>query len=293
MKQISINGIGGVPTEVYEFGKGSGPSIVITGAIHGNEQTGVHAANLLMKKLEGANILGKVKVIPVCNKTAFMVRERTSPYDKIDLSRIFPGDVNGSYTHRTAAMLWEETKDAEYIVDLHCCGITGAIYTLSIYDEMPYQVELAKALGMPNVCQSGGTSGQFFTETARQRGQKALLIELPGGQPGGVIDIPSAEFCAEGLYNYMVYLGIIEGTYTPYNDIVFCGKLKSITASSEGFFEAKVASGARVIEGQVIGVLDGKEITADADSVLTSVSLPRYAFTGDTLFRIMPIRHNI
>lgn len=293
MRQITISGIGGVSTEVYEFGNGEGPSILITGAIHGNEQTGVHAANLLMQKLKNAKILGSVKIIPVCNKTAFMVRERTSPYDKIDLSRIFPGNEDGSYSYRTAAMLWEESKDAEYIVDLHCCGTTGAIYTLCIYEEMPYQIELAKALGMPNVCQSGGTGGQFFIETARQRGQKSLLIELPGGQPGGVVDIPAAEFCAEGLYNYMIYLGIIEGNYTPYEDVVFCGKLKGISAFCEGFFEPKITTGARVTKGQLIGLLDGKEITADDDSVCTSVSMPRYAFNGDSLFRIMPIQHNI
>ncbi|MBE6994626.1 MAG: hypothetical protein E7423_08315 [Ruminococcaceae bacterium] len=40
--------------EQHTFGEGHGPSVVITGGIHGDEQTGSHTARLVIRMLKSA-----------------------------------------------------------------------------------------------------------------------------------------------------------------------------------------------------------------------------------------------
>ena len=288
MRKLKVPGSALSEIEIFEFNGGSGPNVVITGAIHGNEQTGVHAARLLMKELEKHEITGNIKIIPVANPTAYYHRQRVSPFDELDMSRIFPGSDKGTLTYRTAAALWEETNDAEYVVDLHCCGIVGSTYTLADYESSQEIKELCTALGMPVACQTSGSEGQFFLESLRRRGQKSILIELPGGQPGGVIDLEWAEFCSSHLLNYLKYIKAVKGKYIePIPRTVFCGKMERIDIPAEGLFTPAVESGEFLSEGAVMGYLDhegGREVfTAPADVRTISISLPKYAFVGESV----------
>ena len=52
------------------------------------------------------------------NKAAYFNRTRTSPYDNLDLNRIFPGDKDGSQSMQLAHAIWQETRAADYIIDL-------------------------------------------------------------------------------------------------------------------------------------------------------------------------------
>jgi len=295
MKKLSVPNSHLSEIEIYEFKGGSGPNVVITGAIHGNEQTGVHAAHLLIKELEKSEVTGHIKVIPVENPTAYYHRQRVSPFDNVDMSRVFPGDEKGTLSLRTAAAVWEETNDAEYIVDLHCCGITGSTYTLADCDNFPELKELCTALGMPVVCQTSGADGQFYLESCRKRGQKALLIELPGGQPGGVIDLEWAEFCKERMLNYLKYIKALKGEYiTPSPQTVFCGKMDHVKVDAEGLFVPTRKSGDFLKKGEEMGYLEsgGERISfeAPADIRLVSISLPKYAFVGESVAGFMPVK---
>jgi len=293
MRKLQIPGTPISEIEVFEYGNGTGTKVVITGAIHGNEQTGVHAARLLMKELAKSKVKGVVKVIPVTNPTAYYHRERVSPFDNIDMSRVFPGNDKGTLTLRTAAALWEETNDAEYIVDLHCCGLSGSTYTLADCENFPELKELCTALGMPVVCQTSGADGQFFLESCRRRGQKAILIELPGGQPGGVIDLEWAEYCAARLLNYLKYIKVVEGEYVEMTPpTVFCGKMERLDAAKEGLFIPAAGPGEFLKKDSILGSLEYENgdivFKADRDIRMVSVSKPKYAFIGENLFGFMP-----
>jgi len=300
MRKLTIPGAPLSEIEIFEYQYqsqsrgGNGPNVVITGAIHGNEQTGVHAARLLMKELEKVEVTGHIKVIPVANPTAYYHRQRVSPFDNVDMSRVFPGSSKGSLSLRTADALWGETADAEYIVDLHCCGLTGSTYTLVDYENFPELKELCVATGMPVVCQTSGADGQFYLESCR-RGQKAILIELPGGQPGGVIDLEWAEFCSKQLLNYLKYIKAVKGEYVaPTTETVFCGKMDRAVVHNEGLFLPVAKSGDFLKKGDVIAYLDceGSRTTyeAPADIRLISISLPKYAFIGESVFGFIPVK---
>ena len=288
MKQIGSFPFGQMEIHTFE-GDPSGPKAAITAGIHGDEQTGVHTARLILKALESARVKGVIKVLPVCNPTAFMRRQRRSPFDDVDMNRIFPGKPQGTLTYQTASLIWEETAFAQYSIDLHCCCRTGSSYALVDYQHSEKLRELCKVLGIPAVCQTGGTRGQLFLDSFLDRGQNSLLIELPGGQPGGVIDLPAAEFCAQRVLNYLRYIGALEGEAQTDYPVTFYGKISGKAAWEDGLFLPKVSSETPCVKGQVLGTLNGQEILADYDGTVTFIASPQYCFTGENLVNTMPL----
>jgi hypothetical protein len=287
MRQVTFEPTSVTSLDVFEFGDGNGPRVLITAAIHGDEQTGIHAARLLMKALESQPVHGRVRVIPVCNPAAYRSRSRRSPFDQLDMNRIFPGSPVGSPTMQLADRLWAEARGADYIVDLHCAGWGSTPYTLAVYEEFPAMRELAQALGIPVVIQSGGTRGQLFVE-ACHAGAKALIIELPGGQPGGTIHLEAAALAEQAVVNLLRALKVLDGAPTV-ADVTFYGKIKEVAAPSPGLFLPAVEPGARVEEGTVLGSFEGNPVRAPFAGVVTSISLSRYCFGGEWLAGVAPL----
>lgn len=98
---------------------------------------------------------------------------RYSPFDGIHLNRLFPGSTEGIPTLQLARALWEETRDDEYLIDLHICGVSGSTYTLALYKEYPDLRELANALVLPIVIRTKGCHGGFFHVQKKPRRLKA------------------------------------------------------------------------------------------------------------------------
>ena len=185
------------PLQEYRLGAGR-PSIVITAGIHGNEQTAIYAAELIYSLLQKETLLGEVCILPRCNPSAIRARERKAPEDGLDLNRSFPGAPDGSHTQRLAYEIWRQTEGFDYVLDLHCCGLYGTTYAMHYFKKYAFAKPLCKMLGVPHVVSSKGTRGQLYIESCEQRGQKGILIELPGGQPGGVIYEDAAEASRSG-----------------------------------------------------------------------------------------------
>lgn len=286
MRQVTFEPTSVTALELFEFGAGDGPDVLITAAVHGDEQTATHAARLLMKTLESQPVHGRVRVIPVCNPAAYRNRSRRSPFDELDMNRIFPGSPTGSPTMQLADRLWAEAQSADYIVDLHCAGWGATPYTLAVYEEFPVMRAIAEALGIPVVIQSGGTRGQLFVE-ACHAGKRALIIELPGGQPGGTIHLEAAAQAERSLVNLLRTLKVLDGAPTP-SEVTFYGKIREVAAPGPGLFVPAVEPGSRVEEGAVLGSFEGAPVRAPHAGVVTSISLPRYCFAGEWLAGVAP-----
>ncbi len=288
MEQLKINVQDFLKTEleVFEFGTGK-PEILITGGIHGGEATGIYVAQKLVEFLENKDILkGKVKIIPICNPTAFRQKERTSPYDGLDMNRIFPGDENGTITQRTANEIYNQAKDVDYLIDLHCCGTYGYSYTLALWQESKEIEEFANKLDIPILVQSSGAEGQLFVELTK-KGKKALIIELPGGGNVAEVDLKSGENAFTALLNLLGKLEIIE--YDTYHtDPQLCDKLVPLRAEEEGLFLTDHIAGDVIEENKLIAHINGKEIIVDKKGTLTSLRPPGFVFKGDYLGAIAP-----
>lgn len=276
--------------QFHSFGEpGAGPHALITAGIHGGEATGIYAAHQLMAWLSTQKLNGRVTVLPVANPGAFRRSTRANPYDELDMNRIFPGKRDGSPTQRAAAAIWEEAKQADFIVDLHCCGLFGSDYTLALWQEFPAAREVAEQLDIPVVIESGGTRNQLFVE-ATHAGIPAVIIELAGGQmgpSGGIVNMRSGERAFRAVANLLVRRGLVAGDATPAAPTFF-GKLRDVSCPRDGLWSPRVHPGARVEAGQVIGMLDGDEITAPVTGVATVVRAASYLFASDMVAMVAP-----
>lgn len=287
MRQVTFEPTSVTALDVHEYGDGQGPQVLITAGVHGDEQTGIHAARLLLKVLENQPVHGRVKLIPVCNPAAFRNRTRRSPYDQVDLNRVFPGSLVGSPTLQLAHRLWIEAQGMDYLVDLHCAGVGSTPYALGVYEEFPAVRAVADALGVPVAVQSGGTRGQFFVE-ACHAGTKAVIIELPGGQPGGSVDLQAAELARDAVLNLLRRAGVVDGEPAS-RPVAFVGSIQEIPVPAPGFFSPTASVGDRVAEGDVLGEFDGRLVVAPCAGVIISLGLPRYCFAGERLAGVAPL----
>lgn len=268
------------------FGEGA-PRVFFTGGIHGGEATGIYVAQRVIEFLEENELLkGSVKVLPIANPTAFRHLERSSPYDRLDLNRIFPGRTGSAPSLGVADLIWAEAQDADYIVDLHCCGVWGSSYTLAVYPEFDFARELAGMLAIPRVVESGGTRGQLFTNACDQ-GIPAVIIELPGGGQGGVINLEAAEECYQALINLLRQLGMVAGEgYRPEPD--FYGKLRPVMSPAMGAFIPRVKPGAKIEVGDVLGEVAGQPIKSPVTGAAIMVRPASYVFPGTPLANVAP-----
>ncbi len=288
MKQLKIDVQDFLKTEleVFEFGEGS-PEILITGGVHGGEATGIYVAQKIIDYLDKNDLLkGKITVMPICNPSAYRGKERTSPYDNLDMNRIFPGDQDGSISQRTASEIWNIAIKTDYLIDLHCCGSWGYSYTLALWQDNDEILEFANKLDIPILVQSSGAEGQLFVELTKLA-KKALIIELPGGGNIAEIDLAAGKKAFNAILNFFGQIGLIEfDSYIPKPKK--CDKLISLSAKEEGLFLTKHIAGDIIDENQLIAHINGKEILAQKRGTLTSLRPPGFVFKGDNLGALAP-----
>ena len=98
-----------------------GPTLVVTGGIHGTEYTSVEAALRLGRSLDPGQLRGQVIVAPITNPSSFSARSiYITPADGKNLNRQFPGMARGTYTQVLAHWLFTEIiSKGDVYVDLH------------------------------------------------------------------------------------------------------------------------------------------------------------------------------
>lgn len=276
--------------EFFTFGNPEAhPHAFITAGIHGGEATGIYTAKKLVDWLGDQEVSGRVTVLPVANPGAFRRAMRTNPYDDLDLNRIFPGKAEGTVTERIAAAIWAEAQQADFIVDLHCCGLFGSDYTLALWQEFPIVHDLAASLDIPTIIESGGTRNQLFVE-ACHAGIPAVIIELAGGQmgvSGGIINKWSAESALFSVTNLLIRQGVVPGDAPP-AEPTFYGKLQEVNVHRDGVWSGNVKPGNTVEAGQPLGTLDGEPVTAPVTGVVTSIRAMSFVFAGTTVAMTAP-----
>ncbi len=128
-----------MPIEVIH-GRKPGPTLLVCGAVHGDELNGPEIIRRL-RTFRGLNrINGTLILAPVVNLFGFIHKSRYLP-DRRDLNRCFPGSERGSLASRVAHLFFNEIAiRATHIIDLH----TGAVHR----ENLP---QIRAALGEPGV----------------------------------------------------------------------------------------------------------------------------------------------
>src|SRR5688500_11972185 len=89
-----------LPVAVAKTGRR--PTALLSGGNHGEECVGPVALMTLASSLDASQLSGRVIIVPAMNYAASRAATRTSPIDKGNLNRLFPGRPDGTVTEKIA-----------------------------------------------------------------------------------------------------------------------------------------------------------------------------------------------
>jgi predicted deacylase len=109
-------------------GKCSGPTVFVSGGVHGDEVIGVEIIRRLLKAPGIAAMRGTLLAIPIVNAFGFINHSRYLP-DRRDLNRMFPGSASGPLASRLAHQFMSEiVLRSDLGIDLHSAAIHRTNY---------------------------------------------------------------------------------------------------------------------------------------------------------------------
>ena len=217
-------------------GETDGPLVGISGAVHGNENTGSQAILELYRRLKQMPVRGRIRLLPVINARALTVNARFSPLDHRDLNREFPGDPGGTYSQQLAAVLAREfLSQIDVHIDLHSGTDRPTVdYVYVLNDE-----GLSRAFGSKILYRSvEGKQGTTFGGTTKTitmpRGIPAAVIELGGG----IVDQgPYIERIVAGVLNMLRQVGALDGEAETHKDQIVVNEIAGIRPRNGGWIE--------------------------------------------------------
>ena len=116
---------GSVMIPVTVAKNGEGPTALLTGANHGEEYEGPVALMNLASSLDASTLSGRVIMRAGDELSGFPARTRTSPIDKGNLNRLFPGRPDGTVTEKIADYIQRTLLPlADVVLDIHSGGKT-------------------------------------------------------------------------------------------------------------------------------------------------------------------------
>ena len=91
---------------VVVHGVNEGPTLWISGALHGDELNGIEIVRQVLAALDPTELRGTVIAVPIVNVFGVTLGSRYLP-DRRDLNRSFPGSARGSLASRVARLFCE------------------------------------------------------------------------------------------------------------------------------------------------------------------------------------------
>lgn len=230
--------------------KKSGPVVLISGGIHGDEINGIATAKKILEEVDENLELkkGTLIIIPLVNIYGFLSNSRTFP-DGRDLNRSFPGSKKGSLASRIAYILSNEIIPLiDYGVDFHTGGRMLTNYPQIRVDYSDKEaLALAKSFGTRFVVNSKYIE-KSFRKSAYKSNKRILVYE--GGESMR-LDEFAIEEGVQGTKRFLASLGMIEySSETPHT--IFLNGSDWIRAKASGIFNSNIQLGEAVKKGQVL-----------------------------------------
>lgn len=286
-------------------GASSGPHLLITGGVHGDEFEPVAAVRRLMETLSPEALHGRVTLVPEVNEAACRRRSRTTE-DGLDLARTCPGDRHGSVTERTAYALAELIRSVDYYVDLHTGGSAMRLMPMVGYmlhsdgAVLDSQRRMAHAFNLPVVWGTTSRLEGRSLSVARDAGVPAIYAEYGGGAE---CDSQGVQAYVEGCLNVAAALGMMnrpivksDVRYVVEDDRDQSGHLQTQhPAPCDGTFEPAVGLGDTLERGQPLGSIvratDQTRATVHAaePGMVLMLRCSRRVSAGGALAALLPI----
>ncbi len=210
------SGWGVVEIPIISVKNGSGPTLLLTGGIHGDEYEGPIAISRLAQTLDPARVQGRVIMIPAFNMPAVLNDTRLSPVDNRDMNRCFPGNPRGTLSEMLAHFLDSHVLPfADVSLDMHTAGhsfdsaLSTNMHYLPDAKRRQKTMDAAGAFGAPfNTVFWGVDEGATFTSCVERRHIISLGTELGGW---GRVNVEGVRIAKRGVDNVLKHFGIIEG----------------------------------------------------------------------------------
>ncbi|MFI0844222.1 N(2)-acetyl-L-2,4-diaminobutanoate deacetylase DoeB [Mesorhizobium sp. IMUNJ 23232] len=287
---------GSVMIPIAVIRNGDGPTALLTGGNHGDEYEGPLALFELACTLSPEEVGGTVIIVPAMNYPAFRAGTRTSPIDKGNMNRSFPGRPDGTVTEKIADFFQRELLPrADVVLDFHSGGKT--------LDFLPYcaaHILADEALSQRAFAAVEAFSAPWsmkmleidaigmYDTAAEDLGKVFVTTELGGG---GTSTAHTVRIARRGALNVLKHAGIVAGAIdaqpTRWLDMpsgdCFC------FAEDDGMIETMVDLGEPVAAGQLIARIHPvlrtgvapQEIRAKMSGLLVARHFPGLVKSGD------------
>jgi N-alpha-acetyl-L-2,4-diaminobutyrate deacetylase len=194
---------------------GEGPTALLTGGNHGDEYEGPIALSKLAATLKAEHVTGRVIIVPFMNFPAFRAGSRTSPIDRGNLNRSFPGKPDGTITEKIADYFQRYLLPlADYVLDLHAGGRTldfmpfAAIHLLPDANQQARCEAAMRAFGAPYSMRMLELDSVGLYDTAVEEAGKVFVSTELGG--GGTATVRSVAVAERGVQGFLQYAGILK-----------------------------------------------------------------------------------
>ncbi len=287
---------GSVMIPICVIRNGAGPTALLTGGNHGDEYEGPLALFELTRTLNPKDVSGAVIIVPAMNYPAFRAGTRTSPIDKGNMNRSFPGRSDGTVTEKIADYFQRELLPrADIVLDFHSGGKTldflpfCAGHILPDKDREQKTFAAVEAFSAPFSMRMLEIDAVGMYDTAAEEMGKIFVTTELGG--GGTSRAETIRIARRGTLNLLRHAGIVSGAVemqaTQWLDMP-SGDCFSF-AEDEGMIETMVDLGDPVAEGQVIARVHvvgrtgaaPQDIRAKLSGILTARHFPGLVKPGD------------
>ncbi len=284
-----------VPISVIK--NGDGPTVLFTGANHGDEYEGPLALVKLRASLQPAEVQGRIIIVPALNLPAFRAGKRTSPIDGGNMNRVFPGNPNGTITEMVAHFVTTRLiARADIVVDIHAGGRSLSFLPTAIIHDLPDADHMDRTLAALHAF--AAPYGLVLTELdpsgmidgiVERLGKVFLSTELGGAGSSSTETIAVAE---RGVMNILKHAGVIKDAPdipAPCTLLATPDATSFVTARSPGLFEICKDLGSSVNVGDVVARIhyledperDPTPLLADRDGLLVCRHMPGLIERGD------------
>ena len=208
------SGWGSLQMPIISIRNGKGPVAVFTGGNHGDEYEGPISLMNIARSLEANSINGQIIIIPALNFPAFMVGDRVSPIDGLNMNRVYPGKRDGTVTSMIAHYLTTIIIPlTDVLVDIHSGGKTMMFSPFSTYQNVPnigvnqQAKEAALSFAAPICLEIVELDPDGMLDTAVANMEKIFVGTEFGG--GGTSTPTTISIAETGIKNILAHFNII------------------------------------------------------------------------------------
>jgi N-alpha-acetyl-L-2,4-diaminobutyrate deacetylase len=250
---------GAVMIPITVIRNGEGPTALLTGANHGDEYEGPIALFNLASELQASDIAGRVIIVPAFNYPAFRAGTRTSPIDRGNMNRVFPGRPDGSVTEKIADYFQRHLLPlADVVLDIHSGGKTLQFLPFACAHVLADKAQEARCVAAMEAFNAPYSlmlleidSVGMYDSSAEAMGKTFVSTELGGG---GSASAETAEIARRGARNLLIHAGILKGRIErrPSRKLDMPDGDCYVISEHAGLFELRADLGASLRKGDVV-----------------------------------------